>query len=183
MLEKVAQSAINRPIWSHWLLLLGKKVSQNWFLDCLSMTAQGNERIGRIASKGCRSKQKSSTNLVVVFRQFRQEDQVLSCGHGVADEEDLLVAGLVEDVVDGGGKVVAGRFVEAGTQDCKFESELVTLTFGGAAIAQWIRLRLPSFCPGFESQAHHLCFYQFKFKLCHVEKTKISRKEAGIANF
>ena len=27
-----------------------------------------------------------------------------------------------------------------------------------AAIAQWIRLRLPSCCPGFESQAHHLCF-------------------------
>ena len=29
----------------------------------------------------------------------------------------------------------------------------------GAAIAQWIRLHLPSCCPGFESQAHYLCFY------------------------
>ena len=29
----------------------------------------------------------------------------------------------------------------------------------GAAIAQWIRLRLPSRRPGFESQAHHLRFF------------------------
>ena len=29
----------------------------------------------------------------------------------------------------------------------------------GAAIAQGIRLRLPSCCPGFDSQALHLCFY------------------------
>ena len=27
----------------------------------------------------------------------------------------------------------------------------------GAAIAQLIRLRLPSCCPGFEYQAHHIC--------------------------
>ena len=48
----------------------------------------------------------------------------------------------------------------------------------GATIAQWIRLSLPTCCPRFESQAHHLRFYQFKFqfKLWHVEKTKISRK-------
>ena len=32
----------------------------------------------------------------------------------------------------------------------------------GAAVAQWIRMRLPSCRPGFESQAQHLCFYQFK---------------------
>ena len=30
---------------------------------------------------------------------------------------------------------------------------------GEAAIAQWIRLRLPFASPGFESQAHHLRFY------------------------
>ena len=35
----------------------------------------------------------------------------------------------------------------------------------GAPIAQWIRLRLPPCCPGFESQAHHLIFFQFEFKL------------------
>ena len=29
----------------------------------------------------------------------------------------------------------------------------------GAAIAQWIRLLLPSCCPRFESQACHLCFF------------------------
>ena len=46
----------------------------------------------------------------------------------------------------------------------------------GAATAQWIRLCLPYCCPRFESQVHHLHFYQFKFKLWHVEKTKINRK-------
>ena len=60
----------------------------------------------------------------------------------------------------------------------------------GAAIAQWIRLHLPSCCPGFESQAHHLCFFQFiKFKLyiCHlnrnVKRTKINKKRPRIAHF
>ena len=28
-----------------------------------------------------------------------------------------------------------------------------------AIIAQWVRLRLPSCCPGFESKAHHLSLY------------------------
>ena len=31
----------------------------------------------------------------------------------------------------------------------------------GVVIAQWICLRLPSCHPGFESQAHHLCFYHY----------------------
>ena len=53
----------------------------------------------------------------------------------------------------------------------------------GAAIAQWIRLHLPSCHPGFESQAQHLSFYQFKFELCHVEKDKNKQKEAGIGPF
>ena len=35
---------------------------------------------------------------------------------------------------------------------------------GGAAVAQWIHSRLPSCHPGFESQAHHLRFFQFKFE-------------------
>ena len=34
-------------------------------------------------------------------------------------------------------------------------------------------------CPGFESQAHHLGFYQFIFEFCHVEKTKINKKRPG----
>ena len=39
--------------------------------------------------------------------------------------------------------------------------------FEGAAVAQWICPRLQSCRPGFESQAHHQLFYQFKceFKL------------------
>ena len=32
----------------------------------------------------------------------------------------------------------------------------------GAAVTQWIRLRLPSCRPGFKTQAHYLRFYQFK---------------------
>ena len=50
------------------------------------------------------------------------------------------------------------------------------IVLGGAAVAQWIRLRLPSCRPGFKSQAHHLRFFQFKFEIEHVEKTKINRK-------
>ena len=51
----------------------------------------------------------------------------------------------------------------------------------GAALAQWIRLRLPHCRPGFKSQAHHLPFYQIIFKLLLVEKTKISKKRPGLA--
>ena len=64
------------------------------------------------------------------------------------------------------------------------------LSFRGAAIAQWIRLRLPSCRPGFESQAHHLCFFQFilfKLYVCHlnwnVKRTKNKQKEAGVGPF
>ena len=53
----------------------------------------------------------------------------------------------------------------------------------GAAIAQWIRLRPPSCRPVFESHAHHQCFYQLIFDLCHVEKTKINKKSPGLAHF
>ena len=40
----------------------------------------------------------------------------------------------------------------------------------GVTHSQWICLRLPTCRPRFKSQAHHLCYYQFK--LWHVEKTK-----------
>ena len=53
----------------------------------------------------------------------------------------------------------------------------------GAATAQWIRLRVPTFHFGFKSQAHHLHFYQFLFELFHVEKTKINKKRSGLAHF
>ena len=59
----------------------------------------------------------------------------------------------------------------------------------GAAIAQWIRLCLPSCRPGFESQVHHLRFFQFlklKLFICHsnwnVKRTKINKKRLGLAN-
>ena len=53
---------------------------------------------------------------------------------------------------------------------------------GGAAIAQWISLRLPSCRPGFESQSHHLCFYQIRFELWHIEKMKINKKRPELAH-
>ena len=52
----------------------------------------------------------------------------------------------------------------------------------GAAIAQWIHLHLSSCCPGFESQAHHQCFNQFKFGCCRAEKTKINKKRPEMAH-
>ena len=53
----------------------------------------------------------------------------------------------------------------------------------GAAIVQWIRLCLTSDRLRFESQAHHLSFYQFIFKLCFVEKTNITKKRPGLTHF
>ena len=46
--------------------------------------------------------------------------------------------------------------------------------FSGAAIAQWICLRLPFCRPGFEFPKHHLHF-KFLCFICRVKRTKISR--------
>ena len=43
--------------------------------------------------------------------------------------------------------------------------DVCTINCYRPAVTQWIRLRLQSCGPGFESQAHHLCNNQFKFKL------------------
>ena len=51
-----------------------------------------------------------------------------------------------------------------------------------AAIAQWIRLRLPSCSPGFKSQAHRVCFYLFIFELCNVKMRKLNTKMPGMAH-
>ena len=60
----------------------------------------------------------------------------------------------------------------------------------GAAIAQWIRLHLPSCCPGFESQAHHLCFFSiYKVQIVYLslesecEKNENKQKEANNCPF
>ena len=54
----------------------------------------------------------------------------------------------------------------------------------GAAIARWICLCLPSCIPGFESQAHHLCFYHLQYLcyICHVKRTKINKKRPSLAH-
>ena len=54
-----------------------------------------------------------------------------------------------------------------------------TLILWASTIDPRFCLRLPSCCPGFESQAHHLRFYQFIFELCDVKRTKINKKGAG----
>ena len=43
---------------------------------------------------------------------------------------------------------------------------------GVAAIAPWFRLRIPSFGPGLESQAHHLLFFQFVLLKFYWENNK-----------
>ena len=77
------------------------------------MVREGDQRVSRISSEGCRSKEKSGSDFRIVFRKFGEENEVLRRGHGVADEEELLLAGRLQDVVDGGGVVVPGRFVKA----------------------------------------------------------------------
>ena len=52
-----------------------------------------------------------------------------------------------------------------------------------AAIAPWFRLRLPSCGPGFESQVHHLRFFQFVLLKLYRENDENKQKEAGIGPF
>ena len=55
----------------------------------------------------------------------------------------------------------------------------------GAAVAQWIRQRLPSCGPGFKSQAHHPhCYSQILYSICHCteKRTKINKKRPGLAS-
>ena len=52
-----------------------------------------------------------------------------------------------------------------------------------AAIAPWFCLHLPSCGPGFESQAHHLCFFQFILLKLYRENDENKQKEARIGPF
>ena len=52
-----------------------------------------------------------------------------------------------------------------------------------AAIAPWFRLRLPSCGPGFESQAHHLCFFQFVLLKLYQENNENKQKRPELAHF
>ena len=62
-------------------------------------------------------------------------------------------------------------------------SQTLTVHFA----TQWIRLRLPTCRPRFESQAHHICFYHLvivKVVLyLSCEKNENKQKEAGIGPF
>ena len=57
---------------------------------------------------------------------------------------------------------------------------------GGAAIAQWSRLRLPFCRPWLECQAHHLHFYHTivvnMCYICHVKRTKKNKKRPDLAD-
>ena len=52
-----------------------------------------------------------------------------------------------------------------------------------AAIAPWFHLRLPSCGPGFESQAHHLCFFSICIEILMRKERKINKKRPGLAHF
>ena len=52
-----------------------------------------------------------------------------------------------------------------------------------AAIAPWFCLRLPSCGPGFESQAHHLRFFQFVLMKLYRDNNENKQKEIGIGPF
>ena len=57
---------------------------------------------------------------------------------------------------------------------------------GVAAIAPWFCLRLPSCSPGFESQAGHLCFFQFELLqfIFGIRKLqKFRKKRPGLAPY
>ena len=51
------------------------------------------------------------------------------------------------------------------------------------AIAPRFCLRLPSCGPGFESQAHHLCFFQFVLLKLYQENNENKQKEARIGPY
>ena len=51
-----------------------------------------------------------------------------------------------------------------------------------AAIAPWLRLRLPFCGRGFETQAHHLCFFNLYWN-CNEKRTKINKKRLILAHF
>ena len=59
----------------------------------------------------------------------------------------------------------------------------LNLTNEVAAIALWFHLRLPSCGPGFESQVHHLHFFQFVLLKLYRENNENKQKEAGIGPF
>ena len=50
-------------------------------------------------------------------------------------------------------------------------------------MAPWFLLHLPSCGPGFESQAHHLRFFQFVLLKLYRENYENKQKEAGIGPF
>ena len=61
------------------------------------------------------------------------------------------------------------------------KSELQVGTCKEAVMAHWVCLHLPSYGPGFESQAQHLHFIQFILN-CGVRRTKIKTKVRELAN-
>ena len=52
-----------------------------------------------------------------------------------------------------------------------------------AVNALWFWLLLASYGPGFESQAHHLCFFNLWYWNCKEKRKKINKKRSGLAHF
>ena len=57
----------------------------------------------------------------------------------------------------------------------RLTSKMPSLQQKPGHIAQWIRLCLPSYHPGFEAQAYHLRFYQFLLVSCGRDENKRKR--------
>ena len=54
---------------------------------------------------------------------------------------------------------------------------------GAAAIAPCFSLHLQQCGPGFESQAHHLRFYNLYYWNCNEKRTKINKKKPELSHF
>ena len=52
-----------------------------------------------------------------------------------------------------------------------------------ASIALWYHLHLPSCGRGFESQTHHLHFFNLYYWNCNEKRTKINKKRPGLTHF
>ena len=73
------------------------------------------------------------------------------------------------------------RYVSLNKEKRRFLIELKAITIV-AAIAPWFHQRLPSCGPWFESQAHHICFFNLYYCNCNEKRIKINKKRPGLAH-
>ena len=75
------------------------------------------------------------------------------------------------------GSVAFGKNYFAGSRMEIFETGLEhSRRPFDAAIAQWVCLYLPSYRPGFESQTHHLCFFNIYLNCVIWKRRKYTKR-------